>query len=144
MRMDRSLTDRVPAEYAAARPIGGCLAAQRQRAFLYGLIPALVVLAAITLAPGVYLLVTSLTPLRLARPAETASNFSKPWENFLQLIGCQRFVDSVGVQVRLSVVTVGLQLLVGLVVALLLGLNYLTDALRDALDPKMARRRLFQ
>ena len=26
---------------------------------------------------------------------------------------------------------------------LLLGLNYLTDALRDALDPKMARRRLF-
>ena len=119
-RMNRSLTDRAPAQYAAARPVAGGWAAQRQRAFLYGLIPALVVLTAITLAPAIYLLVTSLTPLSLVRPAETAWNFSKPWGNFTELIADQRFTNSVGVQVRLSVVTVGLQLLVGLVVALLL------------------------
>jgi multiple sugar transport system permease protein len=109
-----------PADRAHALPPVGGWAAQRQGAFLLGLYPALGVLAAITLAPALYLLVTSLTPLSLVRPAETAWNFSRPWANFVDLIADARFINSVGVQVRLSVVTVGLQVIVGLTVALLL------------------------
>jgi multiple sugar transport system permease protein len=118
--MNRNLTDVVMADRPAARRATRGWAAQRQRAFLLGLYPALAVLAAITLAPALYLLTTSLTPLSLVRPAETAWNFSRPWANFLDLVADQRFINSVGVQVRLSAITVGLQLLAGLAVALLL------------------------
>jgi multiple sugar transport system permease protein len=94
-------------------------AARRRRATLAGLLPALAVLAAITVAPAAYLGVTSLTPLNLVRP-ETAWDFSAPWANYAELTTDERFTSSVGVQVRLSVVTVALQLLAGLGVALLL------------------------
>ena len=96
--------------------------AQRRRAFLVGLAPALVVLAVITLAPAVYLLTTSLTPLDLTRMEETSGDFSRPWTNYAELWTDTRFHNSVWVQVQLSVVTVFLQLAVGLGVALLL--NY--------------------
>ena len=43
--------------------------AQRQRSFLLGIAPALVVLALITIAPAIYLVLTSLTPLKPARSA---------------------------------------------------------------------------
>jgi multiple sugar transport system permease protein len=118
--MNRSLADGALAGCAVARRGVESWAAQRQRAFLLGLYPALLLLAAITLAPALYLLVTSLTPLSLVRPAETAWNFSRPWGNFVELVGDQRFINSVGVQVRLSIFTVTLQLLAGLAVALLL------------------------
>lgn len=103
----------------AAGVVAGGWAAQRRRAFRLGLAPALVVLAGITVAPGLYLLLTSLTPLNLVRP-ETAWDFSAPWANFTELPSDERFTNSVGVQVRLSVATVALQLLAGLGVALLL------------------------
>ena len=119
-RMDRSLPDAALVHRAASPPSVGGWAAQRRRAFFLGLIPALVLLAAITLAPAFYLLITSLTPLSLVRPAETAWDFSRPWTNFVALIADERFTNSLGVQVRLSVVTVTLQLLAGLAVALLL------------------------
>jgi multiple sugar transport system permease protein len=105
---------------ARSRPRGW--AAERRRAFLLGLAPALVVLAAITLAPALYLLLTSLTPLNLARP-ETAWDFSAPAANFAELVADERFVNSVGVQIRLSLITVSLQLLAGLVVALMLNVR---------------------
>jgi len=81
--------------------------------------PALLVLAAVTLAPFVFLLLTSLTPLNLARPA-TWWDFSRPLANFVELPGDGRFLNSLGVQLRLSLFTVAAQLLLGLGAALLL------------------------
>jgi multiple sugar transport system permease protein len=97
--------------------------AQRRRAYLLGLVPALAVLGAVTVAPAVYLLVTSLTPLRLVNP-ETAWDFSEPLRNYLSLLEDERFRNSVWIQVKLSVFTVGLQLLAGLGVAMLLNVRW--------------------
>ena len=93
--------------------------AQRRRAFMLGLAPALLVLGAITIAPGIYLFLTSLTPLNLTMP-NTAWDFSFPHGNYIDLFDDPRFTHSVWVQVKLSVATVSLQLLVGLGFALLL------------------------
>ena len=93
--------------------------AHRQRSFLLGMAPALVVLALITIAPAIYLVLTSLTPLNLTLP-DTAWDFSTPAGNYIDLFEDPRFTRSVWVQVKLSVATVILQLLVGLGVALLL------------------------
>ena len=92
---------------------------QRRRAFLLGLLPALVVLIAITVAPAIYLVVTSLTPLDLTRP-ETGLDFSNPARNYVEAMNDERFRNSVWVQVKLSTATVVMQLLVGLGIALLL------------------------
>jgi len=92
---------------------------RRRRSFLLGLIPALAVLAAITVAPAIYLVLTSLTPLNLTLP-ETAWDFSEPQINYVELWEDPRFVHSVVVQVKLSAGTVALQLLAGLGFALLL------------------------
>jgi multiple sugar transport system permease protein len=92
---------------------------QRRRAFLWGLAPALVILALITVAPAVYLFLTSLTPLNLTMPG-TAWDFSGPHYNYLDLWEDERFVRSAWIQVQLSAATVTLQLLMGLGVALLL------------------------
>lgn len=97
--------------------------AQRRRAFLLGLLPALIVLAAITIAPAIYLFITSLTPLDLTRPEKTALDFSRPWTNYAELWTDQRFHNSVWVQMKLSVVTVLAQLLLGLGVALMLNVR---------------------
>jgi multiple sugar transport system permease protein len=92
---------------------------QRTRFFWLLLSPALVVLAVVTIAPFLFLLSTSLTPLNLARPA-TWWDFSAPLANFVELVSDHRFLDSLGVQLRLSVFTVTFQLLLGLGAALLL------------------------
>ena len=92
---------------------------RRERVFVVLLSPALLVLAVVTLAPFAFLLLTSLTPLNLARPA-TWWDFSRPLANFLELPGDGRFLNSLGVQLRLSVFTVLAQLLLGLGAALLL------------------------
>jgi multiple sugar transport system permease protein len=93
--------------------------AHRRRAFMLGLAPALLVLGLITIAPGIYLFLTSLTPLNLTMP-HTAWDFSFPLGNYIDLFDDPRFTHSVWVQVKLSVSTVALQLLVGLGFALLL------------------------
>lgn len=93
--------------------------ARRKRAFVLGLAPALVVLAAVTIAPAGYLVLTSLTPLNLTMPG-TAWDFSGPHYNYLDLWEDERFHDSAWIQVKLSFATVTLQLLAGLGVALLL------------------------
>jgi multiple sugar transport system permease protein len=102
-----------------ARAVGADWAAERRRAFVLGLAPALIVLAAITLAPAVYLVVTSLTPLNLVNP-QSAGDFSDPALNYREAFADPRFVNSVWVQAKLSIATVVSQLLLGLGVALLL------------------------
>lgn len=92
---------------------------QRRRAFFWGLVPALFVLAAITVAPAIYLFITSLTPLNLTMP-QTAWDFSAPHYNYMDLWEDERFLRSAWIQVQLSTATVTLQLLMGLGVALLL------------------------
>lgn len=92
---------------------------ERRRAFRLGLAPALVVLAAITIAPAIYLVLTSLTPLNLTLP-DSAWDFSAPLGNYTDLLEDPRFTRSAWVQVKLSVATVVSQLLIGLGVALLL------------------------
>lgn len=81
--------------------------------------PALAVLALITLAPAVYLVLTSLTPLNLTLP-DTQWDFSTPLGNYMELYDDPRFGHSVWVQTKLSISTVVAQLLVGLGIALLL------------------------
>ena len=76
-------------------------------------------LAVVTLAPFAFLLLTSLTPLDLAKP-RTWWDFTRPLTNFAELPRDHRFLNSLGVQVRLSTLTVGLQLLLGLGTAMLL------------------------
>lgn len=90
-----------------------------QRTLLRGLLPALIVLGAITVAPSVYLVLTSLTPLNLTLP-DTAWDFREPWANYADLWDDPRFINSVWVQVKLSVATVLLQLMAGLGFALML------------------------
>jgi multiple sugar transport system permease protein len=92
---------------------------RRQRAFFLGLIPALAVLALITIVPGLYLFLTSLTPLNLTMPG-TAWDFSQPHANYVELFEDPRFTNSAWIQIKLSVATVIFQLLIGLGLALLL------------------------
>lgn len=104
---------------AAAAAAGLGWGEQRRRAFLWGLAPALTVLAAITVAPAAYLFLTSLTPLNLTMPG-TAWDFSGPHLNYLDLWEDERFHRSAWFQAQLSAATVVLQLAMGLGLALLL------------------------
>ena len=101
------------------RIAGGNWDQRHRRAMLWGLLPALIVLAAVTVAPGLYLVATSLTPLNLTMP-HTLWDFSFPHGNYVDLFEDSRFIKSVWVQAKLSVATVILQLLIGLGFALLL------------------------
>ena len=94
--------------------------AKRRRAFWWGLAPALFVLVTITLAPAIFLVTVSLTPLDLTRPEETAWVFSAPGKNYIDLWADERFINSIWVQVKLSLITVIAQILLGLGVALML------------------------
>jgi multiple sugar transport system permease protein len=113
-------------EAAAAAPVhlrtGRTLARERRRFFALCLAPSLALLAAITLAPALYLLVTSFTPLDLTRP-ESAWNFAQPLRNYLDMLSDTRLHNSLRVQAWLSFWTVGLQLLLGAALALLLSLR---------------------
>lgn len=91
----------------------------RTRFFQLCLAPSLAVLAVITLAPALFLMVSSLTPLDLTRP-DTVGDFSRPLENYRLMLADGRLGNSVWVQAKLSFWTVLLQLLIGFGVALLL------------------------
>ena len=94
------------------------------------LTPALAVLFAVTLAPTVFLLATSLTPLDLTKP-DTIGDFTQPAAQLLLLLEDRRFLNSLWVQAKLSFWTVSLQLLIGLGFALLLNMrSSLLQALR--------------
>jgi multiple sugar transport system permease protein len=105
--------------------------AERKRAFLVGLIPAVVVLVAITLVPAIGLNVASFTPLSLLHPARTF-HFDNPLGNYIELMGDKRFTDSVVTQIKLSVASVTLQVGIGLGLALLLnGSSRILSAVRS-------------
>jgi multiple sugar transport system permease protein len=92
---------------------------EQARGFALGLVPALLVLAVITLGPTIYLIVTSLTPLDPVHP-NSATDFSDPVRNYRALSTDARFLNSLWIQAKLSAATVILQLAMGLGVALLL------------------------
>ncbi|MBV8090949.1 MAG: sugar ABC transporter permease [Alphaproteobacteria bacterium] len=105
---------------------------EQGRAFILGLVPALFVLAAITLGPALYLVVTGLTPLDPVHP-QSATDFSDPARNYRALLADARFLNSLWVQAQLSMATVALQLAIGLGVALLLNAgSRVLEALRTA------------
>ncbi len=103
---------------ALVRAGGGGVGGRNRQALLCGLLPALLILAAITVIPTIYLIATSLTPLNLTLP-DSAWDFSDPTLNYVGLWDDPRFITSVWIQAKLSAGTVVLQLLVGLLVAML-------------------------
>ena len=105
---------------AVAAASAGYSIARRQRlALLCGLLPALLLLAALTLAPALYLFVISLTPATPTNPA-SLTDFSAPAQNYASALDDDRFIESLWVQLKLSMSTVVAQTLLGLGVALLL------------------------
>jgi multiple sugar transport system permease protein len=89
----------------------------RKMVFVTFVAPAVLVLVVVTILPLLYLVVTSFTPLDLTNPA------SLRWAgltNYQQLVGDDRFWNSVWVQAQLSFWTVSLQLVIGFAIALLL------------------------
>ncbi|MEO6269344.1 MAG: sugar ABC transporter permease [Lautropia sp.] len=94
----------------------------RERFYWRMLWPAFIVLGIVALAPTIYLLLTSFTPLDLTRPG-TAWNFSDPFNNYDVMLSDSRLHHSFWVQAKLSFWTVGLQLLLGFCFALLLNLR---------------------
>ena len=102
----------------------------RRRFHWYLLWPTLVVLMVVTLLPTLYLIVTSFTPLNLTLP-ETAWNFGQPLINYQLLLEDGRLHDSLWTQAKLSFWTVGLQLILGFLFALLLNIrSSVLEALR--------------
>ena len=124
-----SLAARRGAGRAAGRPPS--YEAVRQRFFWACLAPALLVLAVVTGLPLIYLAVSSLTPFTLTDPAGSW-NFARPARNYVQLLSDGRFLNSLWVQLKLSVFGVGLQLAIGTLFAL--GLNR-RSRLLEALRP---------
>ena len=111
---------------------GASWRAQRSRAFAAGLAPSLLVLLLITLVPAAALVVGSLTPLSLTDPVATF-RFDDPLVNYRHLLHDERFLASIGTQLKLSLSSVALQLAVGLGLALLLnGRSRLLQASRTA------------
>ncbi len=100
------------------RPASRTWSREQRGAYRWGLAPALIVLAVMTLGPAVWLVLTSLTPLTPTEPG--SFEFSEPWQNYQQALTSPEFLRSVWLQVELSLVTVVLQLLAGLGLALLL------------------------
>jgi multiple sugar transport system permease protein len=96
-----------------------------RRFYWYCLWPSLAVLIVITLLPTIYLILTSFTPLDLTRP-ETAWDFAHPFGQYRLLLEDTRFHNSLWVQIKLSFWTVALQLLLGVLFALLLNINSTT------------------
>jgi multiple sugar transport system permease protein len=121
---------------ASAVPLGSAAPARRsfadlqRRFYWYCLWPALAVLIVVTLAPTLYLLVTSFTPLDLTQP-QTAWNFATPLLNYELLLDDARFHNSLWVHATLSFWTVGAQLVLGFLFALLLNVrSSILEALR--------------
>ena len=125
-----SLDDRLTSARARSRLRPTHWRRQRARVFALGLVPALLVLAVITVGPTLYLLLTSLTPASPVHP-QSLTDFTHPLGNYRALMGDGEFLNSLWVQAKLSVVTVVAQLVVGLGVALLLnGRSRFLEALR--------------
>jgi multiple sugar transport system permease protein len=113
------MTQVASAATAFGKRRGRSFVEQQTRFFWLLLTPVLAVLAVITLVPMIYLVIVSLTPLNLTKPG-SGTDFSAPLANYALLLSDSRLHDSLWTQAKLSVATVGLQLLLGLGIALLL------------------------
>jgi multiple sugar transport system permease protein len=100
----------------------GVLDAERRRFNRFALAPSLIVLLVIAGLPALYLIAVSLTPFQLTEPG-SATNFSSPLRNYRLLPGDPRFVNSLWVQAKLSFWSVLLQVLLGMLLALLLNVQ---------------------
>jgi multiple sugar transport system permease protein len=98
---------------------GGFIDAERRSFNRWALAPSLIVLFAIAALPALYLLAVSLTPFQLVNPG-SSTDFSAPLRNYRLLPGDPRFVNSLFVQAKLSLWGVLLQVLFGMLLALLL------------------------
>ncbi len=113
-----------------SRTVARQFEAQRQKFYWYCLWPALISLIVVTLLPTIYLLLVSFTPLDLTRP-ETVWNFAKPLAQYQFALEDTRLHNSLWVQAKLSFWTVGMQVLLGFLFALLLNVkSSLLQALR--------------
>ncbi|MCM0018374.1 MAG: sugar ABC transporter permease [Tagaea sp.] len=83
------------------------------------LTPALVLLGVITIAPMFFLVATSFTPMNLTRPG-SAWDYSNPLQNYAWMMQDERFINSLWVQLKLSFWSVTLQMIVGVLFALML------------------------
>jgi multiple sugar transport system permease protein len=97
----------------------GLIDAERRRFNRWALAPSLIVLFVIAVLPASYLLAVSLTPFQLITPG-SSTDFSAPLRNYRLLPGDPRFVNSLWVQAKLSFWGVLLQVLLGMLLALLL------------------------
>jgi multiple sugar transport system permease protein len=111
-----------PSQAAEALAAGPRFADLRRRFTWYLLWPTLAVLMVVTLLPTLYLIATSFTPLNLTLPA-TAWDFHQPLINYQLLLEDGRLHDSLWTQAKLSFWTVGLQLILGFLFALLLNIR---------------------
>jgi multiple sugar transport system permease protein len=80
------------------------------------------VLSLVTIGPVLYLVVSSLTPLNPTVPG-SFWDFSHPWRNYTAALTDERFLLSLWIQIKLSLVTVIGQLAIGLGLALLMDTN---------------------
>ncbi len=94
----------------------------RQKFYWFCLWPAFIVLIVVTLAPTVYLFLTSFTPLDLTRP-ETSWDFSNPFGQYQIILEDKRLHNSWWVQAKLSFWTVLIQMILGFLFALLLNVR---------------------
>lgn len=94
----------------------------RKKFYWWCLWPTFLVLIIVTLAPTIYLLIISFTPLELTRP-ETNWDFSNPLGQYSLIIEDKRLHNSWWVQIRLSFWTVFIQMILGFLFALLLNTN---------------------
>lgn len=91
---------------------------QRRRFVRLAIAPSIAFLLLVAGLPTLFLLATSLTPGELVNPG-SLWDFSQPLRNYTLLAEDQRFLNSLWVQVRLSMYTVTLQVLLGTALALL-------------------------
>ena len=94
----------------------------RQKFYWFCLWPAFIVLIVVTLAPTIYLFLTSFTPLDLTRP-ETSWDFSNPFGQYQIILEDKRLHNSWWVQAKLSFWTVLIQMILGFLFALLLNVK---------------------
>ncbi|HEX5079038.1 MAG TPA: sugar ABC transporter permease [Geminicoccaceae bacterium] len=96
--------------------------ADKRRFYRFCIWPLALILIVITLVPMIYLVAISFTPLNLTQP-QTFGDFSQPIRNYQFLTEDGRFHNSLWVQAKLSLWSVGLQLLFGFLLALFLNLR---------------------
>jgi len=115
-----------PLAQPATAPPGGRGAAiawdtARRKFYTTLLLPAVIILTLITLLPVLYLIATSFTPWDLSRPGSLEFIGLRNYARLL--FEDERFWHSVWVQVKLSVMTVPLQVIIGLALAIYLYLQ---------------------